>query len=686
MVQKEVRKKTKIYGAVAVLSAIILVSMIYAFGAAPAIFTPNRIPLVSGMKTFSSLQELKNYIKNTSQGSSSFAGGPLDSQFFGEPAPIPAPASTSPSTGNSPNTPNVYSAQSSESYSTTNVQVAGVDEADTVKTDGQYIYTVSTTQNTGFYFGGYNPETSNAVYIINADPQNPQVVSKIPLGNDTEPAGLFLSPDGNKLVVIASKYQIFTYDDAPVPVPSSGGVASSDVAMPMIPAYQANVYTYINVYDISDKANPVLTQNFTISGSYFDSRMIGNYVYAVVSQPAIDYNNSVTLPAIYNGDIECNISPTSVYYTTMVEPSYYTFTSFYGINIADDTQQPTNLTVMMGGASIMYVSQNNMYVTYPTWTDNGEYTSIYRVSINGTQLAFEAQGSVPGYTLNQYSMDEYNGYFRVATNWWQGNTEINNIYVLDSNLSIVGKLEGLAPNENLYAARFINETCYLVTSNQTDPFFVIDLSNPEAPKVAGELQIPGYSSYLQPYDANHIIGLGEVNDTLKLALFDVTDINNPTEIASYNVVGNYSTSTALNDPKAFLFSLQKQLLVIPVSINNYEQEAVNISQITPPPLPGAEPTNIFGGTQYYSSYWQGAYVFNLNLNSGFTLMGTVTQLNSTLLNSQGFMTDSSAYYNSQNSFITRSLYIGNTLYTISNSEVQLINLADMAQIAQINLT
>jgi uncharacterized secreted protein with C-terminal beta-propeller domain len=301
-------------------------------------------------------------------------------------------------------------------------------------------------------------------------------------------------------------------------------------------------------------------------------------------------------------------------------------------------------------------------------------------------LAFEAQGSVPGYTLNQYSMDEYNGYFRVATNWWQGNTEINNIYVLDSNLSIVGKLEGLAPNENLYAARFINETCYLVTSNQTDPFFVIDLSNPEAPKVAGELQIPGYSSYLQPYDANHIIGLGEVNDTLKLALFDVTDINNPTEIASYNVVGNYSTSTALNDPKAFLFSLQKQLLVIPVSINNYEQEAVNISQITPPPLPGAEPTNIFGGTQYYSSYWQGAYVFNLNLNSGFTLMGTVTQLNSTLLNSQGFMTDSSAYYNSQNSFITRSLYIGNTLYTISNSEVQLINLADMAQIAQINLT
>src|SRR5208283_3868852 len=236
MVQKEVRKKTKIYGAVAVLSAIILVSMIYTFGAAPAIFTPNKIPLVSGMKTFSSLMELENYIKNTSQGGSSFAGGPLDSQFFGEPAPIPEPASIS-STGNSPNTPNIYSASSGESYSTTNVQVAGVDEADTVKTDGQYIYTVSTTQNTGFYFSGYNPETSNAVYIINADPQNPQVVSKIPLGNDTEPAGLFLSSDDTKLVVIASTYQIFAYPlvTGAVPVPSSSGVA-----MPMIPAYQTN--------------------------------------------------------------------------------------------------------------------------------------------------------------------------------------------------------------------------------------------------------------------------------------------------------------------------------------------------------------------------------------------------------------------------------------------------------------
>jgi hypothetical protein len=243
----------------------------------------------------------------------------------------------------------------------------------------------------------------------------------------------------------------------------------------------------------------------------------------------------------------------------------------------------------------------------------------------------------------------------------------------------------------MYAARFINDTCYLVTSNQTDPFFVIDLSNPQAPEVAGELQIPGYSSYLYPYDENHIIGVGEVNDKLKLALFDVTDPNNPVEIANYTFAGNYSFSEALNDPHAFLFNPQKQLLVIPVSITNFDEQTPiepNSSQVpvptnatseTPPVI--VSPPIIILNTEY----WQGAYVFNLNLTSGFTLRGTVTNLNSTYLDNQGFVNESSTY-DFQNDIITRSLYIGNTLYTVSNAEVVLTNLTDMTQIAQVNLT
>jgi uncharacterized secreted protein with C-terminal beta-propeller domain len=638
------------------------------------------------MTHFQSIDELKNYINSTTQSSSSFSGGPLDSQFFSATNPTAVPSYSMSATQNSLSTAGTF-APARESFSTTNIQVAGVDEADTVKTDGQYIYTISTTQNPVYYLGSYNPQTSNSIYIINANLQNPQVVSKIPLGNDTEPAGMLLSQDGSKLVVLASKYQFYVYGGAiRYPISSSGGVA-----MPMLAPYQADVYTYINVYDVSNKANPILTRNFTVSGSYFDSRMIGDNVYAVVSQPAMIYNNAVTLPSIYNGAVESAISPTSVYYADMVMPSYYTFTSFFGINVLDDAQTPTNLTVMMGGASTMYVSTDNLYVTYPTWTDGGQYTSIYKVSINGAELSFKAQGSVPGYTINQYAMDEYNGYFRIATNWYN-TTQINNVYVLNSNLSIVGKLEGIAQNENLYSVRFMGDRGYLVTFHQTDPFFVIDLSNPTSPRVAGELKIPGYSSYLHPYDENHVIGLGVQNtvsngyetSTLKLSLFDVTDINNPTEISKYTVEGNYTSSTALYDPKAFLFDLQKQLLVIPVSIDNYYYNTITSpSKIIPPSTSNISPGDTGSSS---TEYWQGAYVFNINLNSGFILKGTVTHLNATLLDSKGFLNNSSVYYNNQNDLITRSLYIGNTLYTISNSQLKLNNLIDLTQLAQIELS
>ncbi len=190
MVQKEVRKKTKVYGTVAVLSALVLVTMIYAVGTTPLIYPPNQGPFVSGMKTFSSIDELKTYINNATNGYNSYRGGPLDSKFFGQPAPIPMPAAAQ-SAGLGFGSTNTYYA---ESYSTTNIQVTGVDEADLVKTDGQYIYTVTNNQVTGYYYSSNSsPESSNSIYIIKADSQDPQVVSKIALGNDTEPAGLFLS-------------------------------------------------------------------------------------------------------------------------------------------------------------------------------------------------------------------------------------------------------------------------------------------------------------------------------------------------------------------------------------------------------------------------------------------------------------------------------------------------------------
>jgi uncharacterized secreted protein with C-terminal beta-propeller domain len=661
VVQKEIRKKTRIYGTVAMLSAIVLVALIYVFGSSPLIFPPTETPPVSAMKTFSSYEELRQYLVDNSQGSSYYRGGPLDTRFFGEPASIPAPAPMSADSGATENA-------GSGSYSTTNIQVAGVDEADIVKTDGEFIYVVSSATSGVFYTSYYGTATDAAIYIVKADPQDARVMSKISLANDTIPAGLFLSEDGNRLVVLASQYQIYDYASS-----------RSDV---MLMPYQSDVYTFINVYDVSDKANPVLARNFTISGSYFNSRLIGNYVYAVISQPANVYNDAVALPKVYEEADVSDVEPSRIYYADAVEPTYFTFTTFVGLNILDDAQQPTNMTIMMGGTSTMYVSTGNMYVTYPTWSDD-QYTSIYRVHIDGDSLTFEAKGSVPGYVLNQYSMDEHSGYFRVATNWnsWNSGTRMNNVYVLNMSLAVVGRLENLAKNENLHSVRFMGDKCYLVTFKNTDPLFVIDLSQPSNPKVLGALKIPGYSDYLHPYDETHLIGVGketveaEQDDFawyqgVKLSLFDVSDVTNPQQLSKY-VIGDRGTdSPVLSDPKAFLFDKSKKLLVIPVNLAEIDKTVVA-------PGPSA----------YGTMVWQGVYVFRLTVNEGFVLEGTVTQIEKrTIVTANGnVIHDTDDIWLNSNYWINRALYIGNTLYTVSNAQVKLNSLDTLAFIAEVNL-
>jgi inhibitor of cysteine peptidase len=641
MVQQEVKKKTKLYGTVAFLSAIILVAFVYTLGSGPITFPPSETPLAAGMNHFSSYEELRDYLtaNTTNSYTQSFWSRSEKSAglsyYVAEPAPAHLGAADS--------------EQNDLSHSTTNIQVEGVDEADTVKNDGRYIYRVTTE----YTYSG----TINVVYILKADPQDPKVVAKITLENNTYPAGMYLSGDGNRLVVIASKYQPLLID-----------VFNADDSMSY--AYQPDVSTFLYVYDVSDKAYPVLVRNFTTTGDYFNSRMIGDYVYAVVSQPAQVLGNAVTLPRVYettSGEAEVtDIKPSSVYYADTV-PSYFTFTTFIGLNIADDMQEPTNMTLMLGGTSTMYVSTENIYITYPTWSDEGQFTSIYRVSVNGSALAFEAEGSVAGYVLNQYAMDEYNGYFRVTTTWSK-ETTINYVSVFDMNLTKVGEL--LLPKfeerETIQSTRFMGDKCYVVTFEQKDPFFVIDMADPTQPTVAGQLKIPGYSSYLHLYDENHVIGLGMENSTVKLSLFDVTDVNAPTETAKYIVDGDWTYSDALYEPKAFLFDKQKDLLVIPVSITQYGY------------VSGSEGTEKRYDAE--GGYWQGAYVFKVTLDGGFELRGGIThQENAT---GTQYMVPYGISYNAN---VDRALYIGNTLYTISNAKVKLNSLADLSPIAEVNL-
>ena len=646
LVQQEVKKKTRIYGTVAALSAMVLIALIFVFGSTPGL-TPTlpgaNPPDVSPMKAFASYDELKNYLISNQGTVATYGGGPLDSQFFGQRSEALSPAPSVADSGTKVN-----------SYSTTNIQVTGVDEVDTVKTDGRYIYTASSD-----YLNG-----QNQIYIVKADPQDPRVISKITLDNNTYLAGMFLSQSSSRLVIIGSQYQLYGYD---IPVASSYA---------MIYPYRSEVKTFISVYDISDKVYPVLARNLTLTGSYFNSRMIGNYVYAVVSQSAyVLENGTLPLPKVYRNTEVSDIAPSSIFYSDTayyddIEHNYFTYTTFIGLDVLEDAKEFTNMTVLMGGASTMYVSLDNIYVTYPTWNaEQDDYTVIYRINVEGAKLAFEAKGSVAGYILNQYSMDEHNDYFRLATTS-QKNITQNNVYVLNMDLTTVGKLENLGVTERIYSARFMGDKAYLVTFRQIDPFFVLDLSSAANPRVAGELKIPGYSSYLHPYDENHVIGLGMENNTVKLSLFDVTNVNAPTEMAKYVVQGDWTYSEALNEPKAFLFSQQEDLLVIPVSITQYGM--VNPGAVDPGGKEAGMPT-VQGG------YWQGAFVFNLTLTDGFELRGGVThQDNNT---SQQYY-----WYRDYNKMVNRALYIGNTLYTVSNSKVNLNSLTDLTQIAEIKLS
>jgi len=581
----------------------IVLATVMVAAVAPFYFTESHYySSLSPLKKFSSYEELKNFVKASSQAYLYYPEGfPLGVMPMARTASILA---------------EVYSVPD---YSATNIQVEGVDEADIVKTDGEYIYVVS----------------NNSVIILKAYPaEEAEVISKIDL--DGVLRGVFIN--GDKLVVFEDEgYRVYE---------------SSTYETPR---------TVIKVYDISDKASPVSTRNASLDGYYFNSRMIGDYVYVVINQPAYRQEDEVALPRIYSDDRVEEISATEIYYADIPDYSY-AFTTIVAVNIENDDQEPTYEPFLLGATSNMYVSLNNIYITFP----RNEKTLIHRIHIEDSQIEFVANGEVPGYVLNQFSMDEHKGYFRIATTtgqiWSKEAPSKNHVYILDMDLNIVGKLEDLAPGEKIYSARFMGDRCYLVTFRKVDPLFVIDLKDPYNPEVLGQLKITGYSDYLHPYDEDHVIGVGKETvaaeqgdfswyQGVKISLFDVSDVENPKEIDKYEIGDRGTDSPVLRDHKAFLFDKSKNLLVMPVSV-------------------------VESGKGFV---WQGAYVFDIYLEEGLVLKGRITHLedDSDLMKN--------GYYFSSPFSVKRSLYIDNVLYTISEKKIKMNSLENLEQINEIEL-
>ena len=328
-------------------------------------------------------------------------------------------------------------------------------------------------------------------------------------------------------------------------------------------------------------------------------------------------------------------------------------TTILSIDISDPSEIVDMRVLLMDYSSNIYVSAGNIYITYYKYDyeDNIAKTRIHRILIDNGMIVYEAYGEIEGTLLNRFSMDEHKGYFRVAaTIGWRTS---HRVYVLNMDLDIVGTLKDIAPNEQLYSARFMGDRAYIVTFvvRTGDPFFVIDLSDPENPELLGELHIPGWSDYLHPYDENHVIGLGReavVNGPMqgiKVSLFDVTDVENPKEISKF-VIGDSSSSTiAATEPHAFLFSREKNLLVIPVKLN------------------------------WTTSC---AYVFDITLDGGIQLKGTISHPE-VEENQPGY------YWYYYMNAIKRSFYIDDTLYTLSDSYLQMNDLDDLHEVNIVEL-
>jgi len=623
--EKRIKRQAVFYGLAAVLLATVLGALIYDYrnflsesltGASP-------IPAAHAnfLSTFSSSDEIKNFLASNSETQGWFPlYGSADVILFNS-VPSLLPFASRANT--------VAGEASTLAFSSTNIQVAGVDELDTVKADDEgYMYVLS----------------GHVVSILRAYPSAlARVVSTINL-EDAYPIGIFVK--GGRLAVLSSEYS-----------------TPSEVYY----NYYLDSNTTLKIYDIRTRENPFLLRDLTLTGSYFNSRMIGDYIYFVVSKQAYVRNDTVILPEIISDGKVARIAPTEIHYVNGND-SYYQYTTFVAVNMQNTEEAPVYLTIMLGGTSNMYVSLSNMYVTFREWSNYN--TTIYRIRIQSNNMTCEAKGSVLGYELNQFSMDEYGDYFRIVTTKWSNGTQQNNLYLLNMSLSVVGKRENLATGENLHSARFMGKRAYLVTFKKTDPLFVINLTDPTQPTVLGQLKIPGYSDYLHPYDETHLIGVGKETveaeegffawyQGIKISLFDVSNVTNPTQIANYTIGDRGSDSPILNDHKAFLFDKAKNLLVIPVLVAKIDESQYS----------GGVPANAYG-----QPVWQGAYVFDLSLEHAFVLKGKITHIGS------------GVDVSDMNYWVKRSLYIENVLYTVSDKKVMLNSLEDLSFIREIPLS
>ena len=484
------------------------------------------------------------------------------------PAATPAPAANT-------------SASGSDEYSGTNVQVEGIDEGDIIKTDGKYLYVLR----------------DEELIILAADGADTAVVSRTEIGmsfydeqenektsryrsENKYPCEMFVG-DG-RLCVISSYY---SYE--------SGYVDD-------IWRYESKSYACVDIYDVTDPAAPKLLESLGQDGNILGSRMLGGKVYLVTDYWVwnVDEDDPATyVPALYK-DGEMRILPVDA---ILINPrnssSEYVVLCEYALSDGECTASRS----LLGGGDTLYMNDSGIYVMGSRWTDTVRRTyreSVYTVEehVNGSEteiwrfdvtdgLKLSANGKVPGYLESQFSADEYEGYLRLVTTrsdssyrvytdeeygftnyQWEDSKQTSGLYVLGSDLSVVGKVDDLAPGERIYSARFDGAIAYFCTFRNVDPLFAVDVSDPTAPTVLSALKLSGFSEYLHPWSSGRLFGFGREADEetgwseeLKLVMFNTEDKTNVT-VKNYLVMDDCWYSEALYDHKAFFIDGSKNII------------------------------------------------------------------------------------------------------------------------------
>lgn len=500
-----------------------------------------------------------------------------------------------------------------ERISETNVQVLGVDEPDIVKTDGKEIYY----SLAGYYSGPIlfeeryivPPKDTGKTKVIKAFPPN-----ELDLDSEIKETGSLLLH--KNILIIFSNDKIFGYDVSDPKSPKKKWTSEIDDKSYFKDARLYNDKIYLITQTLIDTFKPCPIEPLKAEGVALTVKCDQIY-HPTVSFPAdVTYNASIIDPV--SGKIEKNISIVgSSYYSIlyMSDKGIYLTYSYSGdfieffskffkekckdlmpswfiekleklssYDISDSAKQ-TELYIILekyqnslsNDESLRIENEisNRMSDYYKEHKRELEKTGIVKIGLEDFSIL--ASGNVPGKLLNQFSLDEYKDYLRVAVTvgegfWGMGGIggvreSANDIYILNKDLKITGEIKDLGLEERIYSARFVEDKGYLVTFRQIDPFFVLDLSNPQKPKMSGELKIPGYSSYLHPITKDKILGIGQESSQVKVSLFDVKSAENPREAAKYNL--NEYWSDVLNTHHAFLLDTKHQIFFLPGSKGGY---------------------------------------------------------------------------------------------------------------------